>query len=364
MKSRWMIAAAMAAGASGLVVPSVAHAATTITLSNSGKLTVKLDAAGSATLSCSAGKVAVGATVSPHNCNAVKNIVVTGSVGNDVLDLTQVREAEFATLAAPTPLLATILVQGKEGDDVVRGADIPSTIKGNGGADTLKGGRSVDTIDGGAGNDTIRGGAGADAITGGGDNDTISGDVDFRIDDDSVDVSSGGAGDDTFYLTNSDRAIPFFTDVNADKVFINLTRKPKAGEATLLQIENPGGGNEPQLASIDVQIGYAGTWTFEESAVPGGTIPIVKMLESGAGGWRLTWAQAGTVKVTFSAGNDIVRVKQSKAVSYTFDGGAGADKLSVQLIERPFTNDGVKIRSANTKSLAYANIETVAAFGP
>src|SRR5439155_24402332 len=100
--------------------------------------------------------------------NAVLNLTLNGSDGNDVINA-------GATLAsAPTAM----------------------SLNGNGGNDTLIGGGDDDTMDGGAGDDTFIGNGGTDAIGGGAGSsvgDTIL--VDGTSGADALSMVMNGAGD-------------------------------------------------------------------------------------------------------------------------------------------------------------------------
>ncbi|WP_281859555.1 Ig-like domain-containing protein, partial [Litoreibacter halocynthiae] len=104
----------------------------------------------------------------------------------------------------------SVVDNGPDGNDTLRGGDGNDTIYGEGGNDRLEGGAGDDTLDGGDGNDIIIGGAGNDTATGGAGNDEIwmgSGDdtVDGGEGNDWIhgqsgnDTLNGGAGDDMIF---------------------------------------------------------------------------------------------------------------------------------------------------------------------
>lgn len=67
------------------------------------------------------------------------------------------------------------LVQGGDGDDILRGGEFDEQFNGDGGDDILKGGAGDDTLNGGADNDTLRGHKGDDVLNGGGGDDVLGG---------------------------------------------------------------------------------------------------------------------------------------------------------------------------------------------
>ncbi|WP_417499709.1 calcium-binding protein [Methylophaga sp.] len=105
------------------------------------------------------------------------------------------------------------ILLGGQGDDVLLGEDGDDLILGGSGIDTIDGGEGDDIILGGSGNDTIFGGNGDDIIHAGegfdyvegGDstagNETVDGNVYLATSDD---LLLGGAGNDTFVLSDAD----------------------------------------------------------------------------------------------------------------------------------------------------------------
>ena len=83
----------------------------------------------------------------------VENVV--GGSGNDTLD-------------ASAMTLASHVLIGGAGDDVLLGSDMADHLYGGQGNDTLRGGGGDDVLEGGDGDDTLQGGAGNDTIKGGG----------------------------------------------------------------------------------------------------------------------------------------------------------------------------------------------------
>ncbi|GLP99032.1 hypothetical protein GCM10007891_08860 [Methylophaga thalassica] len=96
------------------------------------------------------------------------------------------------------------LLFGDAGDDIILGGSGNDNINGGSGDDIILGGLGDDTIIAGTGDDIISGGEGSDYIEGGestaGD-ETVDGNVYFAT---SEDLLLGGAGNDTFVLSDAD----------------------------------------------------------------------------------------------------------------------------------------------------------------
>jgi Ca2+-binding RTX toxin-like protein len=124
---------------------------------------------------------------------------------NNVAGTTPVKLLEFAdgsqfALADQLPL-ASGLIEGDEGDEIIRtgpGDDVVDAQAGNdrvfagAGHDFLVGGSGIDTLLGEAGDDRLIGGIGGDQLFGGSGNDSIEGAAGY-------DYVEGGEGNDTIY---------------------------------------------------------------------------------------------------------------------------------------------------------------------
>lgn len=86
-------------------------------------------------------------------------------------------------------------LRGDDGDDRLVGGPGNDVLIGNDGHDSLFGGNGDDLLIGGAGNDLLVGDAGRDTL--------IGGEGDDRLIIDAQDVATGGAGADTFIVTDS-----------------------------------------------------------------------------------------------------------------------------------------------------------------
>lgn len=94
--------------------------------------------------------------------------------------------------------MATTVITGTTGNDLINGTAGNDAINGGAGNDTIYGGAGVDTLTGDAGNDVLYGGDGNDGFFGGGGDDTIYGEAgdDNMFGDAGNDLLSGGDGND------------------------------------------------------------------------------------------------------------------------------------------------------------------------
>lgn len=85
--------------------------------------------------------------------------LVLGSTGRDVVDLAS---GLWTSAGRAVTLTGFEQVQGRAGDDVLRGSDDPDDLRGGSGADVLAGRDGDDLLDGNDGRDSAKGGAGTD----------------------------------------------------------------------------------------------------------------------------------------------------------------------------------------------------------
>lgn len=109
-------------------------------------ITVQADVSGQLSVMTLSGLVAGISSVAAAD---VESLVIYGSAGSEVINLTNMTEVDFSSLSS-------ILVNAGGGDDAVAGSlDMNNTINGDGGEDTLTGGFRGDTLDGGTGDDLV-----------------------------------------------------------------------------------------------------------------------------------------------------------------------------------------------------------------
>ena len=120
----------------------------------------------------------------------VTSLVVQGSDGDDLIDLSGVGANGFANLEGTTVL-------GGNGHDTLIGSPCGDVLMGENGHDVLFGNAGNDTLDGGTGNDSLKGHKGDDSIVGGAGNDTIDGGR-------GNDILVGGSGTDRLFGRHGD----------------------------------------------------------------------------------------------------------------------------------------------------------------
>lgn len=99
--------------------------------------------------------------------------------------------------------LGPVVIDGGEGNDLLRGSSDPDVLTGGPGNDRLEAQESADQIDGGPGDDSITAGDGHDTATGGPGSDTFSmsdgNDTVFAADGEADGTINGGPGTDTVH---------------------------------------------------------------------------------------------------------------------------------------------------------------------
>ncbi|MBJ2150953.1 calcium-binding protein [Paracoccus sp. IB05] len=159
-------------------------------------------------------------------------------------------------------------LMGHEGDDLLRGGAGNDTLLGGEGDDSLYGEEGDDWLWGGEGDDQMVGGAGADTLDGGAGNDTLwgafpegdDGEVDFLNGGDGDDVihlgagdyGNGGAGSDSFVLTQwlGEGGFATITDYDPQDDEIVLVYDPAAHVSPAVSVTQSATGGS-SLISID-----------------------------------------------------------------------------------------------------------------
>jgi Ca2+-binding RTX toxin-like protein len=179
-------------------------AASALFLPGTGELSIEINSSDSVRVSSANGRVQVQTSInggpfqtvtSVSNVPSanVQRITVLGGDDANTIDLSGVTAAAF-------PNLASILVDGANGNDTLIGSpDFADSIIGGHGNDTIQGNGGDDTLLGGDGADSILGGTGNDSINSGDGDDNVSADDgdDTILAGDGQDTISGGAGNDT-----------------------------------------------------------------------------------------------------------------------------------------------------------------------
>ncbi len=137
-------------------------------------------------------------------------------------------------------------ISGGDGDDIIFGGLGDDILRGDNGNDIINGGDGNDVIFGGAGNNQIQGGEGNDIISLGGSDNTFS---------DVINLASGGAGSDTFII--SDKKISFDNridvisdfDINDANEKINLSAVRGINKYSDLKISQQGADSQIILST-------------------------------------------------------------------------------------------------------------------
>lgn len=212
----------------------------------------------------------------------------------------------YVTSGAVTVNLATRVLSGAAGSDVIVAVNGVSTIENvtgsDTGADTLTGDSRANRLFGLGGNDNLTGAAGDDVLVGGAGNDTLHG-------DDGNDNLSGGDGDDIIYGGNNDDLIS--GDAGNDTLYGELGNDIMAG----------GDGNDTLTASDgDDQLGGgAGVDTLNGD---NGNDAL-----SGGDGDDFLYGGAGNDTLSGDAGNDVIQGGLNDD-TYVFSTTAGNDTLT------------------------------------
>ena len=211
----------------------------------------------------------------------VRQIVVRGSHGDDLIDLSAVSIGTY-------PNMTGVLIVGGPGDDTLIGSSFGDVIDGNGGNDQITGGAGDDQLSGSHGHDVLQAGPGNDVVLGGWGRDSLS----------------GGAGDDV--LNGQDGRDTLMEAVDAD-LTLSDTQLTGLGVDRLGRIETAqlsGGAGDNKLDAVD----FTGMTTL---AGGDGDDELI-----GGHAADVLWGGEGNDLLTGHDGDD------------TLGGGAGNDVLS------------------------------------
>jgi Ca2+-binding RTX toxin-like protein len=259
-------------------------------------------------------------------CSDVQSIVDGGGAGNDTIDLSGVKTADF-------PNLVQVQIDGQADTDTITGSGYIDTIT----ADVL------DTVSAGEGNDVITGGA---QVFGGPGNDTITdalqpsgGDGDDLLDT-VQHGGDGGPGDDTFQNAGSG---PLSGGTGTDRVAFDLPADPQVIYNAQLTVSDSGidivtnqGSGRLEWSSIDrldASMPNNGTQVIDASAFNG------SLHADGRGGPDTLIGGPGEDFLTGGAGDDVLT--GGAGFDYV-DGGSGTDQLGLRDggVDRGICGDG------------------------
>jgi Ca2+-binding RTX toxin-like protein len=312
-------------------------------------------------------------------------------------------------------------VYGEDGNDAIYLAAGADLLDGGVGNDTLYGGREGDTALGGDGNDQIQGEGGADRLDGGEGADVIGADYDYNfstttVDNDRLaggggndilsgglgrDLLDGGLGDDTlqFSAVGSSGLIDFGLDeiLGGDGIDIlgvygpfgtsTEAYKVGIGPDVILKIDGRAAAHAVSMERL-----YFTTQNAGDHVITGGELNDTIVMGSGdsyvkalggddsiltGGGSDTILAGAGVDAVTGQIGgaDDIdLGSKNDSLLLYdynagadltggvfgaVYDGGAGTDKLELQLQQAGVTFDGQTVRYNGASICTLLNFETI-----
>lgn len=223
--------AALPAAASAAPVPVVDGTTITITGDDTGEAVTVAEAGGQVTLN--------GANVGAA-ADGTFALVVNANGGDD-------------NVAVNTNSLASVTVDGGDGDDLITGTTLADALRGGAGDDRVVGRPGDDDMDGGAGNDVLvwNNGDNSDAMDGDGGNDEIE-------------VNGAATVGDAFTVApNGQRVrfdrtnlVPFTLDVSAERMSLNGlggddTMTAGSGLAPLVSLSMDGGAGADALAGGD-----------------------------------------------------------------------------------------------------------------
>jgi Ca2+-binding RTX toxin-like protein len=220
------------------------------------------------------------------------------------------------------------------------GGALDDVLAGDLNANYLRGWEGNDTLDGNDGNDSLEGADGKDELYGGDGDDDLQGGSD-------EDLLEGGAGNDVLH---NEAGVDTFMGGEDDDIFRNGWNEAEAGEifdgsdgidtitvlgdndfrgTTILSIEQLAFENAANVTFGGIEAG-ATNWTIiGDGNVNSLTIRLDKSSEASLGSWTfVNWTSQDKVSVFGSSGRDVI---EAAAVATTIDGGAGYDRLILDL---------------------------------
>ncbi len=316
-RRRARLAGLSAVAAAGLLALPAAASATVNSNVAGGTLTVSSTDGDAIAITCLAGNVKVNGADpggAASACSAISSIAVSGDAKANNINLNGVLAADYTALA-------TVTVDGGDGDDTIAGSDTEDTLAGDGGNDRVIGFRNPagtrDVLQGGIGNDTLvwNNGDGSDLMEG-------------DDGDDTVEVNGAGAAGDEFTVQRSaaNPARIAFDRVNLVPFNLDI------GTAERLD-NNTGGGDD----TLNKDGGAAGLAPFVVDADGGDGNDLLAggdaadILRGGIGNDRLVAfrSQPGTRDVIAGGDGDDTLVWNNGDGSDTMDGEVGNDTVEV-----------------------------------
>jgi Ca2+-binding RTX toxin-like protein len=292
-----------------------------------------------------------------------RTLTVTGDAANNTIAIDRdatgtllVNNGAIPIQGGPATVTNTLLVEvnGRGGDDQITvfqasGLALRARLIGGAGNDTLRGSANADELDGGAGNDSLLGGLGDDTLLGGDGADSLTG-------NDGNDVLRGGAGADQFVWNPGDDDDIVEGEGGADTLRFNGAN---VGEA--IDISANGGRVRffRNIANVVMDLDGVETVAFEAlggadtitvNSLAGTDVTRVAVNLVGSLGGTTGDAQADTVIVNGTTGNDRIAFEGSAAAGVTVSGlaarvtvtgsEAASDRVVVNALAGADTFDG------------------------
>ncbi|HEY1593804.1 MAG TPA: calcium-binding protein [Thermoleophilaceae bacterium] len=245
----------------------------------------------------------------------------------------------------------TMHANGLGGDDTITDGDVGDfsvTAAGGAGNDTLTGGGASETFLGGSGNDTITAGGGLDVVSG------DDGDDQVNIRDNTADVATGGAGNDSVV---ADAAGVDVIDgfENVDQTQVVAPAAPPAIDNTTRPVRIAGGTLHVSKGHVSVRV----SCPANSSGNCTGSLALLTARHVRIGGLSVV-LQLGSARYDVAAGTTAtVRVKVARGIERLAD-----RKGRVAVVAVASTGDSGRIASSSARAtLALSRIHSSRAHG-
>lgn len=275
------------------------------------------------------------AVASYFECTGVTKVVMTGSSGNDTLQVSGPVSAELRGGSGADELVAdgvmAASLYGEAGDDelyvttMAPAATAGATVDGGDGNDSVGGSPLDDTIHGGPGNDQLAGYGGDDVIFGGAGDDVLLGDsaTGLTFPDDGDDTLHGGEGNDVFHGQGGADAFHGGPGVDTADYFQQYSGQSGVNlRASLDGVANDGAAREGDNVDADgsVENIKAGDLNFTLDSV---------VLIGDNGPNHLKGYSPKSITADGRGGNDLIEVSSMQSGGKTtVQGGAGNDTIT------------------------------------
>ncbi|TNC70946.1 beta strand repeat-containing protein [Rubellimicrobium roseum] len=260
------------------------------------------------------------------------------TVTNINLTVSEIKTAITSERSGVSTALDNLLIN-HEGGWTVRGNGLVNTATGSklkgtttwnlqSGNDRMTGGIGGDTINGGDGNDSLSGGKGADTLNGGNGADILDGGLNTSSTNVNVDKLNGGAGNDTFRISQAKGLDVVDGGADSDTVFVQGSRLTisdySLSNVEIVAAASVGatllGGTGNDSIGVDYTIGGANLKSFKviDGKAGDDTIKGSAKAETILGG-------GGADSIEGGSGNDVLNGGASDGAIDTLKGGDDND---------------------------------------